>query len=247
VRTTTSSRRLDQWLGQASGLSRAQAQRAIRRGEVKVDGEPVTDPGRHVDADARVEFAGEPLALPQPRYFMLHKPAGVVCATEDRQHRTVLDLIDVPNKAGLHPAGRLDIDATGLVLVTDDGEWSHRITAPRHKVTKIYRVTLAEPLTDAAAAALATGVRLRGEPKRCAPAVLEPLGEREARLTIAEGKYHQVKRMFAAVGNHVLRLHRERIGTLALDRTLPEGCVRPLTIDEIQSFMRSDAAGPPAE
>jgi 16S rRNA pseudouridine516 synthase len=234
VRTTTSSRRLDQWLGQASGLSRAQAQRAIRRGEVKVDGEPVTDPGRHVDVDARVEFAGELLAVPQPRYFMLHKPAGVVCATEDRQHRTVLDLIDVPNKAGLHPAGRLDIDATGLVLVTDDGEWSHRITAPRRKVAKIYRVTLAEPLTDAAAAALATGVQLRGEPNRCAPAVLEQLGEREARLTIAEGKYHQVKRMFAAVGNHVLRLHRERIGTLELDPTLPEGSMRPLTIDEIQ-------------
>ena len=101
-------------------------------------------------------------------------------------------------------------------------------------MTKIYQVTLAEPLTEAAAATLAAGVQLRGEPKRCAPAVLERLGERVARLTIAEGKYHQVKRMFAAVGNHVLRLHRERIGSLELDPTLPEGCMRPLTSDEIQ-------------
>ncbi len=241
--TAPSRRRLDQWLGQARGLSRAQAQRAIRRGEVQLDGEPVTDPGRHVGAGARIEFAGEMLTAPQPRYFMVYKPVGVVCATEDRAHRTVLDLIDVHNKAGLHPAGRLDIDATGLVLVTDDGEWSHRITAPRHKVAKRYRITLAESLTEAAATALAAGVQLRGEPKRCAPAVLEKLGERDVRLTIAEGKYHQVKRMLAAVGNHVLWLHRERIGTLELDPALPEGGVRPLTHEEIQGVVQSDMAG----
>lgn len=227
-------------------MSRAQAQRAIRRGEVQVDGEPVTDPGRHVDAGARIEFAGELLSAPQPRYFMVHKPVGVVCATDDRQHRTVLDLIDVRNKTGLHPAGRLDIDATGLVLVTDDGEWSHRITAPRHKVTKAYRLTLAEPLADSAASALATGVQLRGEPKRCAPAVVERLGKHEIRMTIAEGKYHQVKRMLAAVGNHVLRLHRERIGSLVLDPTLSEGCVRPLTSEEIQRVIRPNVAAQPA-
>lgn len=203
---------------------------------MRVGGATVADPGWQVEADARVEYAGAPVSAPRRRYFMLHKPAGVVCATEDREHRTVLDLIDVPNKAGLHPAGRLDIDATGLVLVTDDGEWSHRITAPRHKVPKRYRVTLAEPLTAAAASALAGGVQLRREPKRCAPAVLERIGEREVRLTIAEGKYHQVKRMFAAVGNHVLRLHRERIGALELDPALPEGSVRPLTVEEVNNF-----------
>lgn len=234
--TSPSRRRLDQLLSQVTGLSRAQAQRAIRRGEVQVDGEPVTDPGWHVQPSARVEYAGQPLAAPQPRYFMLHKPVGVVCATEDREHRTVLDLIDVPNKAGLHPAGRLDLDATGLVLVSDDGEWSHRITAPRHKVPKSYRVTLADPLTEVAASALEAGVQLRGEAKRCAPARLERLGEREVRLTIAEGRYHQVKRMLAAVGNHVTRLHRESIGRLVLDATLPAGGVRPLTVEEIHIF-----------
>jgi 16S rRNA pseudouridine516 synthase len=238
VPPTTPSRRLDQWLGQARGLSRANAQRAIRRGEVRVDGETVTDPGRRVDDRACIEYAGEPVVAPQPRYFMVHKPAGVVCATEDRQHRTVLDLIDVANRTGLHPAGRLDIDATGLVLVTDDGEWSHRVTAPRHKVPKAYRVTLAEPLTEAAAQALAAGVQLRGEPKGCAPAHVERLGEREIRLTLGEGKYHQVKRMLAAVGNHVTALHRERIGTLVLDLALPAGSVRPLTVDEINIFTK---------
>lgn len=229
-------RRLDHWLAQACGLSRSQARRAIRGGTVQVDGALVTDPAWQVPAAARIEFDGRPVAAPRPRYLMLHKPAGVVCATEDRQHRTVLDLLDLPNKAGLHPAGRLDIDATGLVLITDDGDWSHRVTAPRHGVTKTYRVTLAEPLTPAAAAALASGVRLRGELRPCAPASVQSLAERQLRLTVTEGRYHQVKRMLAAVGNHVVALHRERIGPLVLDDSLPEGCMRPLTAEEIDFF-----------
>lgn len=214
---------------------------------MRVGGALVADPGWQVEADARVEYAGVPVPAPRRRYFMLHKPAGVVCATEDREHRTVLDLLDLPNKAGLHPAGRLDIDATGLVLITDDGEWSHRITAPRHKVAKCYRVTLVEPLTETAAARLAAGVQLRGEPRPCAPAVVERLGERELRLIISEGRYHQVKRMFAALGNHVARLHRERIGSLLLDPELAEGSMRPLTNEEVESLCRSDPARLPCD
>jgi 16S rRNA pseudouridine516 synthase len=164
---------------------------------------------------------------------MLHKPAGVICATRDRAHRTVLDLLDVPNPAGLHIAGRLDIDATGLVLITDDGEWSHRITSPRHNLPKTYRLALALPLTEAAAARLAAGVQLHGETRRCAPAVLARISSTEVLLTISEGKYHQVKRMIAAVGSHVARLHRERIGPWVLDPALAPGHYRPLTEEEI--------------
>jgi 16S rRNA pseudouridine516 synthase len=225
--------RLDRLLNQVAGLGRAAAQRAIRAGEVRVDGKPATDPARRVPGGARIEYRGQVVAMPAPRYFMLHKPAGVVCATRDREHRTVLDLLEVPNKAGLHVAGRLDIGATGLVLISDDGEWSHRLTSPRHKVSKTYRVTLASRLDDAAVAALRGGIRLRNEPKCCAPAAVEPLPGNEARLTVTEGKYHQVKRMLAAVGNHVKALHRERIGGIALDPALAVGRYRPLTREEI--------------
>jgi 16S rRNA pseudouridine516 synthase len=229
--------RLDRRVAHATGLSRARAQRAIRAGEIHVDGQPVTDPGAPVADDARIEHAGEVLAGGH-RYYMLHKPAGVVCATRDREHRTVLDLLAVPNKSGLHIAGRLDIDATGLVLISDDGDWSHAITSPRRKLPKTYRVQLAEPLAEAAAEQLRRGVALRGEPKACAPATVERLSGNEVRLTISEGKYHQVKRMFAAVGNQVQQLHRERIGAIVLDPRLAPGDMRVLTAGEIAAAGR---------
>jgi 16S rRNA pseudouridine516 synthase len=225
--------RLDRRIAHATGLSRSQVQRAIRAAQVTVDGVTVTDPGAPVTAGVPVIFAGRPLAGATRRYYMLHKPAGVVCATRDRTHRTVLDLLAVPNPAGLHVAGRLDLDATGLVLITDDGEWSHRITSPRHKLPKTYRLTLAEPLVPAAVMNLQAGILLHGETRRCAPAVLERLSDTDIRLTISEGKYHQVKRMIAAVGSHVIRLHRERIGPWVLDPALGPGEFRALTDDEI--------------
>lgn len=225
--------RLDRLLARVSGLGRAQAQRLIRAGEVRVDGKPVTDPGQHVDADTHLEYAGTVPGTLRPRYFMLNKPAGVVCATHDRMHRTVLDLLDVPNKSGLHVAGRLDIDATGLVLITDDGEWSHRITAPRYKLPKSYRVLLNAALDSAAISALERGVQLRNEPKRCAPALIECHAGNEVRITIPEGKYHQVKRMCAAIGYRVLGLHRERIGPVVLDPKLDSAAYRELTGHEL--------------
>jgi 16S rRNA pseudouridine516 synthase len=230
--------RLDRFLSHATGLSRSQAQRAIRAGEVRVAGAVVTDPGAHVEAHSAIAFAGRSIEERTPRYFMLHKPAGCVCATEDREHRTVLDLLDAQNPTGLHVAGRLDIDASGLVLITDDGEWSHRVTSPRHEFPKTYRVTLETPLSEEAATTLRAGVALRNEPRRCAPAALERLADSVWRLTITEGKYHQVKRMLAAVGNRVLALHRERIGKVALDPDLAPGEYRPLTDEEIAAFRR---------
>jgi 16S rRNA pseudouridine516 synthase len=228
--------RLDRFFSHTTGLSRSQAQRAIRAGDVRVNGIVAKDAASAVAAGDAVTWRDAPVAAPAPCYFMLHKPPGVVCATRDPEHRTVLDLLDVANKKNLQVVGRLDIDATGLVLLTDDGAWLHRVTAPKRQVEKVYRVTLAEPLTPQAAADLQNGIQLKNEKERCAPAALEPLTETEARLTITEGKYHQVKRMFAAVGNHVLTLHRERIGTVVLDPNLAVGTARPLTTEEVTSF-----------
>lgn len=224
--------RLDRLMAHASGLSRAQAQRAIRAGTVRIQGQAITDPATPVAEDALVEFDGRLLSA-GARYFMLHKPAGVICATRDRLHRTVLDLLDVPNRQALHVVGRLDLDSTGLVLITDDGQWSHRIAHPRHKLQKIYRVELAEPLSAEDARTLRHGVVLKGEPKPCAPAMIEEIDSRQVQITVTEGKYHQVKRMFAAVGNRVLNLHREQIGSVRLDPALAEGESRPLSDAEV--------------
>ncbi len=167
---------------------------------------------------------------------MLHKPDGYVCATKDRDHETVLDLLDVDNREALHIAGRLDVDTTGLVLLTDDGQWSHRITTPRAECDKTYWLQSAESIPEAAVAQFARGLFLHNEKERLKPAHLEILDPCTARLTISEGKYHQVKRMFGAIGNAVTRLHRERIGAIALDPALAPGEYRELTADEVGGF-----------
>lgn len=228
--------RLDRFISHATPLSRAQAQRAIRSGAVTVQGAVSRDPALHLAPDAQVTLEGAALTLSGPRYFMLNKPAGYICATADGAHPTVLDLLQEARTDGLHPAGRLDIDTTGLVLLSDDGEWSHRVTSPRHDCAKRYRVTLAEDLSADTAERFAEGVLLKGEKKKTRPAQLESLTSREVILTIQEGKYHQVKRMFAAVGNHVSALHRICIGTVCLDQALTPGEYRPLTAEEISSF-----------
>ncbi len=170
-----------------------------------------------------------------PRYFMLNKPQGYVCSTEDPDHPTVLYFLDEPVAYKLHAAGRLDIDTTGLVLMTDDGQWSHRVTSPRHHCEKTYLVTLEHPLSDDTAQQFADGVQLYNEKSLTKPAQLDVIEPQRVRLTISEGRYHQVKRMFAAVGNRVIELHRERIGDITLDDDLAPGEYRPLTTEEIAS------------
>ncbi|MGD8911516.1 MAG: 16S rRNA pseudouridine(516) synthase RsuA [Candidatus Thiodiazotropha sp.] len=228
--------RLDRYLCQTTDLTRSQARRVIRGGRVSVGGAPVTHPASQVDIQAEVTLDESLLTPPLPRYFMLNKPLGVVCATRDPSQRTVLDLFDLPKRSTLHIAGRLDIDSSGLVLVTDDGQWSHRITAPSNHCPKTYYVTLAEPLTVEQASSLAVGLLLKGESKVTKPATVEKVSEHELRLTITEGRYHQVKRMFAALGNHVVALHRLSIGGLALDSSLLPGAYRSLTTEEITLF-----------
>lgn len=228
--------RLDRLLSHAAGLTRSEAKRAVRAGRVAVDGVPARDPALEVGKGARVALDGAPVEVRGPRYLMLHKPAGCVCATSDGLHRTVLDLLPPVERDGLRVVGRLDLDVTGLVLLTDDGDWSHRVTSPRRKCPKTYVADLAEPIPEEALATLRRGVRLRGEARDTAPAEVERLGPARVRIAVTEGRYHQVKRMLAAVGNRVAALHRERIGPVALDPALPPGAWRALAPAEIAAL-----------
>ncbi len=226
--------RLDKLIASATVFTRSQAKAAIRKGKVKVNGETLTKSSQHIDEDAHVEYMGVTVTRPQLRYLMFNKPAGMVCANSDEQHPTVFDKLFLPRMDVLHVAGRLDIDSTGLVLITDDGQWQHRITSPKHAHQKIYKVDLDREITDKQIGILENGVQLKDEKNRCKPATVEKLAEKQIRLSISEGKYHQVKRMLAAVGNHVSKLHREQIGHIKLDPDLEEGQWRGLTDKEIK-------------
>lgn len=230
--------RLDKYLSQATGISRKDIRRLMRRDDVSVNGMAVRDPSLHIDPEAdEVCLQDQPVEAPGQRYLMVYKPEGYVSASDDPTHPTVNSLVDLPRQDSLHCCGRLDIDATGLVLLTDDGQWSHRITSPRHKLAKSYRVTTADPIEPEAVAAFAEGLKLHGELKRTRPARLEILSAREAVVELTEGRYHQVKRMFAALGNRVLSLHRQRIGPIELDPELAPGDYRYLTESEIHSIL----------
>lgn len=227
--------RLDKYIAQTTDLSRALVKVALRNKRVMVNGEVTKSASLEIGLNDTVQLDGNTLSAAGPRYFMLNKPAGYVCATSDNLHPTVLELLDEPNLQVLHIAGRLDIDTTGLVLITDDGPWNHRVTSPKSECAKTYFVTLHTDLVDDAEERLQAGLQLHHEKQLTKPATLERLDITEVRLTIYEGKYHQVKRMFAALGNRVLALHRERIGDIVLDDALTLGQYRALTEAEINS------------
>lgn len=225
--------RLDKYLASVSDLSRSEAKRVLKQGLVTVDDQVMQDPRTMVAMTACVAIEGEPLRQPLPRYFMLNKPQGYISATKDRQHLTVMELLNEDNIDKLHIAGRLDIDTTGLLLITDDGVWSHRVASPASQCKKTYWVETADPILADQIFQIEQGIHLHNEKRPTLPANVELLDEHTARLTITEGKYHQVKRMFAAVGNHVDLLHRERIGDIQLDETLEAGEYRSLTEQEV--------------
>ncbi|WP_070963086.1 16S rRNA pseudouridine(516) synthase RsuA [Vibrio sonorensis] len=230
--------RLDKYLCDALGATRKEATKIIKSGDVEIDGVVVKSGATKVKDDALVEWQGREIGKPGPRYIMLFKPDGYVCSHEDGFNHTAFVLLDEVKMENLHFAGRLDVDTTGLVLITDDGQWSHRITSPRHKCEKTYRVWLSDPIGEDYAEKLAQGIELRNEKEPTLPALMEVVDkdENELLLTIVEGKYHQVKRMFAALGNKVEHLHRERIGDIELDETLEPGEYRYLTQEEIDSI-----------
>lgn len=223
--------RLDKRLSQA-GLCRKEAREAIRQGRVAVEGQAVTAPESKWSEAAFVTLDGKPV-LGGYTYIMLHKPAGVVSATQDARDKTVLDLLP-PELArrGLFPVGRLDKDVTGLALLTDDGSLAHRLLSPRRHVDKVYEVKVAGRLTEEDVSALERGLPL-GDGTVCRPAQLALTGDPSVGLlTLREGKYHQVKRMMAALGKPVRALRRLSIGPLTLDPALKPGQWRFLTEEE---------------
>lgn len=228
--------RLDKFLSNYSGLSRKEAKQAIKAGDVLVFDRAITDPQFKIDPNDEVRLNGLSIRPQGPRYYMLHKPTGFVCANTDSIHPTVMSLFLDEDTEDLHVAGRLDLDTTGLVLITDDGQWSHRITSPKHKLPKQYHVHLHQPISEQDKTRIEQGVLLKDENKRTRPAVLIIHNPHQVELIIREGKYHQVKRMFAAIGNHVTQLHRARIGEIELDASLLPGEYRPLTVREINSI-----------
>lgn len=229
--------RLDKFIAEQTGLTRSQAAKALKSGVVSVNEEIEKSGARKVSAEDAIRYECEFLEwLEGGQYFMLYKPQGYVCSHDDGEYPTVFQFFDYPLMNKLHTAGRLDVDTTGLVLLTDDGQWSHRITSPKHHCEKTYLVTLADPVEAFYAQQLAEGILLRGEKEPCLPAKMEILDDYNVNLTISEGRYHQVKRMFAALGNKVEALHRWRIGDIVLDESLEEGEYRALSDKEIGSF-----------
>tara|TARA_R110001606_G_scaffold1937_24_gene8072 strand:- start:3166 stop:3894 length:729 start_codon:yes stop_codon:yes gene_type:complete len=231
--------RLDFFVAHAAGVTRKQAKALIRAGRVALlDGTGQPRAGKAntaVAAADRVLLDGQPLALPGHRYLMIHKPAGVVCATRDGTLPTVMDLLPGAERENLRIVGRLDRDTTGLLLLTSDGDWSHRLTAPRQRCAKRYRVSTAEPLSDSQARQLADGVVLKDDPRPTRPAGVQRLDSGGLLLSLEEGRYHQVKRMLAAVGNRVVALHREAVGAIELDPALAPGEWRELSAAEVAS------------
>lgn len=226
--------RLDRWLANQPCFNRAKAQQLLAQGRITVDGQVCRDGLHEVGRFQQIDLDQQPLQAAQAaRYYLLHKPRGVVSATRHSQHKTVIDLLQVPQAEELHLAGRLDLNTSGLLLISNDGLWSRRLTEPRSELGKVYRVETEHTIDPACVAAFARGLYFAYEDLTTRPAELLILGPTSARLTLHEGRYHQVKRMFGHFHNKVIGLHRESMGPLHLDPHLAPGQYRPLSADEI--------------
>lgn len=252
--------RLDKYLADMGLGTRSELKKEIKSGRVTIDGKAVKDPGCKVSADSHVELNGSPVVYEEYVYYMLNKPAGVISASEDARAETVVDLIDERKRKDLFPAGRLDKDTEGLILITNDGALAHRLLSPKHHVDKTYFARVLEEVTDDDIVSFREGLILP-DGLECMPAVLKITGRftasdftyevssdvlpdddpdapvTEVLITIREGKFHQIKRMFEAIGCKVIYLKRLSMGTLELDPALAPGEYRRLTDEELDSLM----------
>jgi 16S rRNA pseudouridine516 synthase len=245
--------RLDKFICKSTELTKPEAIRCIYAGDVIVDGitsgQGIIDESTQVHENNNITLNGQDLTARPFRYLLMHKPAGIICSNTDGDYPSLFNVLSsdprIENISELHIAGRLDVDTTGLVLITDDGRWTYNIISPTKHCHKVYRIGLSYSIPEDAIAALVTrfknGIQLQGEQQLTLPATLKVLpahssnNSKEVLLTLTEGKYHQVKRMFAAVGNRVRTLHREKIGDIQLD--IDVGQWRYLTEHEIRSFV----------
>lgn len=234
--------RLDKLLADAGTGTRSQVKEYIRKGQVSVNGEICRKPEQKVREEIDQVCCNEqPVRYARYQYYLLHKPQGVITATEDPREKTVLDLLSGVNTAHLSPVGRLDKDTEGLLLLTNDGELAHRLLSPRHHVDKCYLVRTARPVSAQVLQALEQGVDI-GDEKLTMPAKARLKEDGDLLLTIQEGRYHQVKRMLRAVGNEVVCLKRLSFGSLTLPEDLKAGEFRALTAEE-QEKLRHDVSG----
>ena len=231
--------RLDKLLTELGTGSRSEVKKYIRLGLVTVNGEAIKKPEQKVDEKNDVVcFRGNQLTYTEYEYYLFHKPAGCVTATEDNLHRTVMDYLTDTTRHDLFPVGRLDLDTEGLLLITNDGALAHELLSPTKHVSKVYFAKIDGNVTEKDVNLFKNGVDI-GEEKPTKPALLEVLHSgniSEVRLTITEGKFHQVKRMFEAVGKKVTYLKREAMGPLVLPDDLAPGEYRPLTEEELQEL-----------
>ncbi len=229
--------RLDRFISQHSEFSLADTRLLIAQKRIIVDGQAAHSIQQKVSQFTHIVVDGRCLQNNQALYIMLNKPQGVVSASKDLQHRTVIDLLEHPQKNQLHIVGRLDLNTTGLVLLSNDGAWSRQVSLPETRLAKTYVVTLSKPLTPEYVAVFREGIYFAYENITTQPADLEILSAYHAKLTLTEGKYHQVKRMMHYCENEVTYLKRIKIGALKLDDTLNLGEYRNLTSEEINLFM----------
>ncbi|MCI5881988.1 MAG: 16S rRNA pseudouridine(516) synthase [Clostridium sp.] len=225
--------RLDKFLCDTAGLTRTEAKNAVKKGQIAVNGQVQKAADFKVkETTDTVTFQGKPLSYAAFHYYMLHKPAGVITATEDKKESTVMDILREEKIKNLFPVGRLDKDTEGLLLVTDDGELAHNLLSPKKHVDKEYLVKVRDSISEEDCRKLSEGVDI-GDEKPTAPAKVERVAEKEILLTIREGRFHQVKRMLQAVGNEVLYLKRLSMGSLRLPEDLEKGAYRPLSEEEL--------------
>lgn len=225
--------RIDKIIASQGLYSRSDVKYMVNRKRITIDGKVVTSASQKADVDKNeIMLDGKPFVVKKQIYLMLNKPKGYVSATEDKKQQTVLELVPPALKGrDLFPAGRLDKDTTGLMIITDDGVLAHNILSPKKHVQKIYRVELDIPVTEEMQKGFAEGVELNDGV--CKDAKLTILGEKTAEVTLREGRYHQIKRMFGCFGAKVVELHRIAMGDLFLPDDLPEGQCRELTEEDL--------------
>ena len=226
--------RLDRFIGEKCNISRRDVRLFVAQKRIIIDDEVASDISVIIDKFSKIVIDNEVLQDNKPCYVMLHKPTGVVSATKDKQHKTVIDLLTLPEKTQLHIVGRLDLNTSGLVLLTNDSRWSERITSPDKKVIKRYIVTLKNPLTEDYISAFEEGMYFQFENITTQPASLTILSDHIAQVELTEGRYHQVKRMFGRFRNPVVALHRQSIGNIVLADDLLVGQSRYLTPEEVK-------------